>query len=320
MVMELIDRYVHEVGRHLPAGLRGDVEAELRSLLEDSLQERARETGRPADEAMATDVVRSLGKPRIVAQRYAPEPQYLIGPRLYPIYTRVVKIMFPVLAAVTLVLMVLGVFREPDRPASLGIVIKATGGFLASALYNLGLLTLIFALVERGQRRQAEAAWDPSKLPPVVDRDRILYFGRIFALYVIAALAILFNFFPEWIGVLLFNDEGVRVIRLLEPEFSRYLPFINAWWAVAFVLNVLVLREGRWTRGTRSVEFVLSLAHAAILGAIVLGPPVFAFDPLVKFVLPWFLVFALFEAAAQLYRLLRRRSPDPWRGVPGVPS
>jgi len=317
MVMELIDRYVHEVGRHLPAGLRGDVEAELRSLLEDSLQERARETGRPADEAMATEVVRSFGKPRDAATRYAPEPQYLIGPRLYPIYMRVVKIMFPALAAITLVLMVLGVFREPDRPASLAIVIKATGGFLASALYNLGLLTLIFALVERAQRRQAEAAWDPSKLPPVVDRDRISYFGRIFALYAIAALAILFNFFPEWIGILLINDEGVRVIRLLEPEFSRYLPLINAWWAVAFVLNVLVVREGRWTRRTRWVEFGLSLAHAGILGTIVLGPPVFAYDLLVKFVVQWFAVFALFEAVVQFYRLMTRRPVEPWRR-PGV--
>jgi len=314
--MELIDRYVHEVGRHLPAGLRADVEVELRSLLEDSLQERAREAGRPPDDALAADVVRSFGKPRDVAARYAPEPQYLIGPRLYPIYARVVKIMIPVLAGVTLVLMALGVFREPDRPASLAIVVKATGGFLASTLYNLGLLTFIFALVERGQRRQAEAAWDPSKLPPVVDRDRISYFGRIFALYVMAALAILFNFFPEWIGIIIFDDHDVRVIRLLEPAFARYLPFLNAWWVVAFVLNVFVLREGRWTRGTRWVEFGLSLAHAAILGAIILGPPVFAYDFLVKFVLHWFVVFALFEAAVQLFRLLRRRAVEPWRGVP----
>ena len=248
--------------------------------------------------------------------RYLPEPQYLIGPRLYPLYSRVAKIMVAALAAVTLVLMALGVFREPNRPASLAIVVKATGGFLGSALYNLGLLTLIFALVERAQRRKAEAAWEPSTLPPVVDRDRISYLGRIFALYAIAALAILFNFFPDWVGILVGNEHGARVIRLLEPAFDRYLPFLNAWWAAAFVNNVLVLREGRWTRGTRWVEFGLSLAWAAILGAIILGPPVFAYDFLVKFVLQWFAVFAVFEAGVQLYRLLRRRAVEPWRGVP----
>lgn len=39
--MELIERYVHEVGRRLPKKQRADVEAELRSLLMDALEARA---------------------------------------------------------------------------------------------------------------------------------------------------------------------------------------------------------------------------------------------------------------------------------------
>ena len=35
--MELIDRYIYEVGRHLPRKNRGDIQAELLSLLMDSL-------------------------------------------------------------------------------------------------------------------------------------------------------------------------------------------------------------------------------------------------------------------------------------------
>ena len=38
--MDLIERYVHEVGRHLPHKVRKDVQDELRSLLSDSLEER----------------------------------------------------------------------------------------------------------------------------------------------------------------------------------------------------------------------------------------------------------------------------------------
>ena len=317
--MDVIDRYVHEVGRYLPAALRADVEAELRSLLADSIEERAKAAGRPADAGMATEVVRSFGRPRDVALRYAPRPQYLIGPGLYPIYLTAVKIMIPVLAGVTLLLMTLGVFKNPGEPPSLEVFIRATSRFLSGTLYNLGLLTLVFALVERAvQRKEEKAAWDPAKLPPVVDRDRISYFGRIFALYVIAALAIVFNFFPEWVVLVIFNDENVRVIHLLEPEFSRYLPFINAWWVTAFVLNLLVLREGRWTRGTRWAEFALGLAHAALLAAILAGPKVFAFDRLVKIGLQWLLVFVLFEVGVQLYRLLTRPVHEPWRGVSGV--
>ena len=38
--MDLIDRYVHEVGRYLPRKNRADIQAELRSLLIDTLEAR----------------------------------------------------------------------------------------------------------------------------------------------------------------------------------------------------------------------------------------------------------------------------------------
>ena len=44
--VELIDRYLHEVGQHLPGRMRADVQAELHSLLIDTLEERARAAGR----------------------------------------------------------------------------------------------------------------------------------------------------------------------------------------------------------------------------------------------------------------------------------
>ena len=42
--MNLIDRYIAEVGRHLPEKDRSDIEAEIRSMMEDMLEER-RERG-----------------------------------------------------------------------------------------------------------------------------------------------------------------------------------------------------------------------------------------------------------------------------------
>ncbi|MGE5326983.1 MAG: HAAS signaling domain-containing protein, partial [Deltaproteobacteria bacterium] len=79
--MELIDRYVHEVGEHLPERMREDVEAELRSLLTDAVEARAREASRPVDDEIISRVLREFGQPQEVARRYAPEAEYLIGPR-----------------------------------------------------------------------------------------------------------------------------------------------------------------------------------------------------------------------------------------------
>ena len=201
--MDLIDRYVYDVGRYLPNRLRADVEAELRSLLTESLEERSRAAGRSPDAALAAEVLREFGRPRDVASRYAPQPEYLIGPRLYPTYRTVVKIAIPVYAVVSLVLVVLGAFRHQGEPGSISILFRATGGFLSGTLYNLGLLTLVFALVERAiQKSESRAGkWDPARLPPVDDPDRISYFGRIFLLYCIAAVALLFNFYPDWVGI-----------------------------------------------------------------------------------------------------------------------
>jgi hypothetical protein len=46
--MNLIDTYVSEVGRHLPQKNRADIEAEIRSTIEDILEERSRKFGKPA--------------------------------------------------------------------------------------------------------------------------------------------------------------------------------------------------------------------------------------------------------------------------------
>ena len=40
--MNMIDQYVIEVGENLPEKLRADLEKEIRSLIEDTLEERSR--------------------------------------------------------------------------------------------------------------------------------------------------------------------------------------------------------------------------------------------------------------------------------------
>lgn len=312
--MDLINRYAHEVGQYLPHRLRADVEAELRSLLTDSVEEKARQAGIPADEGLAAAVLREFGTPKDAAARYAPEPQYLIGPRLYPTYLMAVKVMLAVLAAIVLALVVAGRFQNPGEPPSLADFVRATGRFLWGALENLGIMTLVFALVERSMRR-SEAngkAWDPSSLPAVDDPDRISYFGRVFSLYVIAMLALAFNVFPDWVALYVFHGSEGTLYPLLTPAFSRHLPLLNAWWLLAFVLNLAVLREGRWTRPARWADFGLELGWAVILLLIVTGPPVFRYDGIIKVVLQWFLVFSVIRAGVVLYRLLVRRPAEPW--------
>jgi HAAS domain-containing protein len=79
--MNLIDRYIAEVGRHLPEKDRSDIEAEIRSMVEDMLDERSErrhQTGNPVDDKVITKILEQLGDPRLLAARYAPPKRYLI--------------------------------------------------------------------------------------------------------------------------------------------------------------------------------------------------------------------------------------------------
>jgi|WetSurMetagenome_2_1015567.scaffolds.fasta_scaffold112887_2 hypothetical protein len=315
--MELIDRYVHAVGQHLPARSRADVEAELRSLLTESLDERAAAAGTQPTEALARDVIREFGPPREVASRYNPQPQYLIGPTLYPVYLTVLKIQLVVVAGISLFVLITGLSRHPGETRSFFEVVLRAGETLFGAVVDTwGVTTLIFALIELAVRHKTDgpAAWDPDRLPPVQDPDRVSFVGTVVSLYLLATVAAIFNFFPQWVGVLAVNDDGGRVVSLLEPGFRQYLPFLNAWWAAAFVLDVIVLRHGSWRRATRWAEVGLDLASAMIAGAIVLGPPVFRYDHFVKLGIGVVLALAVVRAGVRTYRLLRAvPAREPWQ-------
>src|SRR5512147_2725667 len=120
--MNLIDKYIAEVGKHLPRKNRADIEAEIRSTLEDMLDERTQGKGPadkgPVDEATVMELLKEYGSPREVAATYQIH-QYLIGPRLFPIFEMVLRIVFAVVTVVSFV--------------GLGVTLAKTG--LAGAAY-----------------------------------------------------------------------------------------------------------------------------------------------------------------------------------------
>jgi hypothetical protein len=317
--MEILDRYIYEVGRHLPRKLRSDVQVELHSLLHETLDERAREAGRPADAKLAAQVLREFGTPQEVADRYAPKARYLIGPRWYPTYILVVKVVAIVLPSILAAFLIVALLfsKGPLAPLSAGKVARMVWTFVTAGIFNLGILTLVFAIVERTQIQpdQEVEAWDPGMLPPVDDPDRISAGGMVFGMYMILAVAVLLNFYPQWLvtGFRLEGDQAVWGLTLLLPAFVVHMPFINAFLALDFFLKLTVLRHGRWRREMRWAEVGLGLFGAAIAYLIIIGPEVFRYDWIAKSILKLILAIKLIESGSRLYRLLTRRPFEPWR-------
>jgi hypothetical protein len=101
------------------------------------------------------------------------------------------------------------------------------------------------------------------------DDDRIAPLWILLKMAVIVVLMAYFNFFPQWVGIVsLHSDYGVRV--LTPSQLGVHLPvgMLNLWWLGLLVLYVMLLRAGRWTRGTRWMELGLGIYGAYILWVI----------------------------------------------------
>src|ERR671911_522881 len=100
--MDLVDRYVHAVKRHLPASQQEDIANELMDDILSKMKEREDEFGHPLDGAEQEAVLRQYGHPYLLAMRYRPQ-QYLIGPSVFPFYWTALKVTLAVALAVHVV-------------------------------------------------------------------------------------------------------------------------------------------------------------------------------------------------------------------------
>ena len=324
--LDLVERYIHEIGRRLPPKQRADVEAELRSLSMDALEARRAEAADETPEAAQVAVLQELGAPAEVARRYAAAPRYLIGPRVYDTYLRVAGI---VLGAVALGLTISTVVSLWETaPESINIL-AVFGGlivqYLGAAASALGFTTLIFAILERTLSEKAladledEEKWDPRKLPPVEDPNRIQPASMIVSICFTILALLLFNLFADRLGIIYTQTEGGwKVIPMLSPTaLKTFLPLWNLSCVLTLALDVAVLQQRQWNTTTRLLELGLKGFTLYILVRMLSGPVLWkpfemaVIEQVLTQVYRWALIFGiigtLVEIAQSGYRLIRQR-------------
>jgi hypothetical protein len=143
--MELLERYLQAVKKHLPWLRQDDIIAELRVNLEAQLEDKEAELGRKLSNAEMEAWLKQLGSPLHVAARYRPQ-QYLIGPAVFPIYWFVLRL------ALGWCTVIYAIARTVDTVANgLGsdALVRAVAQLLWVLLISAAVVTLIFALLER---------------------------------------------------------------------------------------------------------------------------------------------------------------------------
>ncbi len=304
----VIEAYVLDVVRRLPRQERNDVGVELRSLLTESLRDRAADAGRAADEAMALDIVREFGRPEEVAARYHPPGDPIIPPAQTTAFVWTGFIGIALQWATTLPLVFNGQLGGASAIGAWWVTYGLGAfwwpGFLVS-------ITIIAAFIRR-RWPAAPQAWRPK----VLDRDQVnrslhmLGFGAALAgigIWVATAWFVLTN-----------SSPAAKALAFAPDFLTTRAPVILLYWAAGLTLMLVVIIEGRWRPLTRQINVGMQVLACALMAWLILGGPLFVgevADRTTKAALVLILVLIVIQIAADLWgRRVRLRPPAAQRG------
>jgi hypothetical protein len=291
--MELLDRYLQAVKKHLPWERQDDIIAELRANLEAQLEDKEAELGRPLTKEEVEEWLKQIGAPIQVAARYQRQ-QYLIGPAVFPTYSYILKL---VLTWATVIYAIANAVAIAVSNQGGEAVLQAALRLPWIWLINAAIVTLIFAVIEQLRVHFPEkfgalgpmaasmagpmtAQWSPLDLPPVGAGDgdwakprsftRALlevFSGCLFLAYVLLV--------PHYPFLLL--GPGAWYLRSLPYQLAP------VWWTFYWLLvcinvfelawKIVDLARGAWQRPKNGARHMAMHALSLIPLGILLAAP-----------------------------------------------
>ncbi|HEY4357931.1 MAG TPA: hypothetical protein VGN16_19420 [Acidobacteriaceae bacterium] len=249
--MELLERYLHAIGRYLPDETRSDVLDELRSELLEQMDARAEELNRPLTEDEVAMILRAYGKPEVVALRYLPQ-RSLIGPTVFPFYS------MTVVRVVPLVILANAIAAAVRFATSPGITFgQVLGAFATGAMSSLAMTVVImtgfFACIEwalaTGKLGAKWNEWNPKALSPVRENPPALksMARRVFDLVIHClwmAYILWVPWHPFWImgpGVFYFDSQDIT----LAPAWRVFYALLLVLLTLQLIMHLLAFVPGR---------------------------------------------------------------------------
>lgn len=249
MTTTLTDRYIWAVQRSLPERQRDDIDRELRGTIADTIDAKVDDGATPESAERAT--ITELGDPYRLAAGYADRPLHLIGPKVFPDYIRLLKVLYAVVLPTTfggiLLATVLG--KNGDVWGAFGSTIGAT----ITVAAHLGFwTTLVFALIERSPDYKA-TTWNPDSLPQVPLRGDIKLSDTIAG--IVWYLAVLG-------GMIWAQVWGLSGEPIFDPALGSWLVLFAVLPVAAAVFRVVLYRTRRWTWTLFAVNLAGALGFA----------------------------------------------------------
>jgi hypothetical protein len=96
--------------------------------------------------------------------------------------------------------------------------------------------------------------------------------------FLLAILA-LFNLFPQLIGISRSPDAVSEPLPLVAKGFVEHLAWLNLWWGLAIVVNLMILLFNLQGPLVRWARLALNLFGLFVLLRLVIGGPILSFNP-----------------------------------------
>jgi hypothetical protein len=259
----LMDRYLNDIGRRLPARQRADILSELRSSLQDALDDQVK--GQPTEDDVA-DLLREFGRPEEVVARYRPSSQYLIGPELYPSFKMALTFTLAAVALGLSVAFVMGLVFGQDPGDDLGRrLLGMLEAYIQVGVSVFGAIVIAFAIMQRLEFKPSDeketAEWDPRTLPDAAERDLVKRGETATGLAFQILFLVLVNIFHSRVGFILSPGRELVTTTIV----TDHLLWLNLLILLGIGLNLWLLVRGRWRWYTRVLKFAFDLGWLAVL-------------------------------------------------------
>ncbi len=208
---DMIERYLYATTKLLPHGMRSDVDKELRTIIDDMLEARC-----GAVEPQLHDVrvvLAELGTPSELAARYDPNGEKaLISAPYYRPYINVLKITLICVASGLLLGGILSLLVETSDKHIIARISEWLSGSISSLFGVFGLITLIFAVLERKGVQLDMNNDDLSKLPAVPAKNERIKRYECFIDIGFSILALIITCFAPQILCVMKVSSGGSVV------------------------------------------------------------------------------------------------------------
>jgi hypothetical protein len=303
---DVIESYVTDVALQLPRKQRNDVAFELRALINEGLQDKAEETGRAVDAAMATEFLNAFGHPETVAARYRPTLN-IIDPADGQKFVHATFIGLAIIWGLGL----LELLQTAPEVGFLNALAKWWVGTVVGSLWWPGVLVAGFGISAWvGRRWPQNAQWKPKA------NDRIRggrlgmvmgLIGIVFGLYVLTE--------PRWVLDVFWGGHAAPVAYQALTYTDSFLRLQGPILFVLIMLNIpffiAVIVKGQHSPMLRRIETASSLIMCAVMVWVIMDGPIFMTknsDGTAKLLMSLIVVFTLIWMGIEMYR---RVKPHP---------